>query len=99
MRHTFNTIPGGFAGGTKTIFGRRVNAHQILNIEDIPNVEGEGESNIPEAIIAFLETDVYGIQSHNDDTTITIVRCDECEIKRVLVDQRSSTYILYWDAF
>lgn len=54
MRHTLNTIPGGFAGGTKTIFGRRMNAHQILNIEDIPNVEGEGESNIPEAIIAFL---------------------------------------------
>lgn len=53
----------------------------------------------PEVVIVFSEKDVSGIHPHNDDLMVISVKFEEWEIKRVLMDQGSSTNILYWDAF
>lgn len=39
-----------------------------------------------EATIIFLEKDAVGIHPHNDDPAIT-VKCEDWEIKKVMVDQ------------
>lgn len=40
-----------------------------------------------------------GVHPHNDDLMVMAVKCEECDIKRILVDQGTSSDILYWDAF
>lgn len=53
----------------------------------------------PETEISFSGKDVVGIHSHNDDPTVIIIRCDEWEIRRVIVNQGIYIYILYLGAF
>lgn len=47
------------------------------------------------AIITFSEKDAANIHPYNDDPVVITVRCNEWEIKRVLVYQGSSADILY----
>lgn len=44
QRHTLNTISRGFSGGRETSTACRRYDCKILNIEDLPNVEGGGET-------------------------------------------------------
>lgn len=53
----------------------------------------------PLSTIIFSEEDMFDIHSHKNDPMVIIVKCEEWDIKRVLVDQGSSTNILYLDAF
>lgn len=52
-----------------------------------------------EATTAFSEKVVDDIHPHDDDPMVITLRCDEWEIKRVLIDQRSYEYLLYYEAF
>lgn len=65
-------------------------------MEGIPEDESGGS---PEVVITFLEKDASEIHPHNDGPMVIVVKCEEWEIKRVLVDQGSFTNILYWDVF
>lgn len=49
--------------------------------------------------IIFSKREATNIHPYNDDPMVITMRCDEWKIKRVLVDQGSFAYILYWDAF
>lgn len=53
----------------------------------------------PLPTIIFSEEDMFGVHSHNNDPMVIIVKCEEWDIKRVRVDQGSSTNILYSVAF
>lgn len=53
----------------------------------------------PEVTIVFLKEDAFNIHSRHDDPNVNAVKCKEWEIKRVLVDQKSFAYILYWNIF
>lgn len=77
VRYTLNTIIGGFIRGGETSSARRRYAPQILNIEDLLNIKGEGESKALEAAIAFFEKDVVGIHPYNDDHMVITVKRDE----------------------
>lgn len=61
----------------------------------MPTYLKEGETKTPEVEIAFSEKDVVDIHPYNDDPMIITVRYKEWEIRRVLVDKGSPTYILY----
>lgn len=50
-------------------------------------------------MISFSGKELTNIHPHNDDPVVITIICDKWEIKRVLVDQGSSTNILYWEAF
>lgn len=96
MCHTMNTTVGGFAGG-ETIFSRRRYARQILTKEDLPTGSKIGETKALEVKISFSEKDAICIHPHNDDPIIITIRCDECEIIRVMLHKGSSTDILYFE--
>lgn len=57
------------------------------------------ELEAQEAKIIFFERDVFDIHPQNDDLMVITIQWDEWEIKTVLIDQESSSDILYWDAF
>lgn len=67
-----------------------------MSVEDLLEVKS---IEAPLATIIFSEEDMFGIHSHNNDPMVIIVKYEERDIKRVLVDQGSSTNILYLDAF
>lgn len=67
----------------------------ILTIEGSPNDYDLGKLEVPEAETSFSEKDAIGIHSHNDDPTVITVKCDNWEIKRLLIDQGITTNILY----
>lgn len=69
-------------------------AHQVLNIEDLPTQSMKGEIETLEVEIYFSQKDATCINPHNDDPMDITVRCDDREIKSVLVDQRSFAYII-----
>lgn len=49
-----------------------------------------------ETMVIFSKKDAVGIHPHNDDPMVITVKWEDCEIKRALINQRSSTNILYW---
>lgn len=53
----------------------------------------KGETQALKATIAFCEKD--GIHPHNDDHMVIIIKCDEWDIKIVLIDQENSVDIMY----
>lgn len=83
----------------ETIFARQRYACQILTKEDLPTSSKIGETKALEVKISFSEKDAICIHPHNDDPIIITIRCDECEIIRVMVYKGSSTDILYLDSF
>lgn len=99
LRYTFNTIVRGFIMGWKTSSARKWYACHILNIEDISKEFEEGGSKTPETEIIFSKKDAADIHPHNKYKVVSTVKCNECEVRRVLVDQGSFADILYWNAF
>lgn len=88
--HALNTIARESAGGRETSSAHKRYVHQILNIENLPK-----SMKTPEVVISFSEKYVFGVHPHNDDLMVIEIKCEEWEIKRVLVDQGSFVVILY----
>lgn len=97
--YMLNTIVRGFIRAGETIFARRRCTFQILNAENLNSVEEKGDLEMPEATSTFYENGATVIHPHNDGPMIIIVRCDEWEIKRVLVSHENFAHTLYQDAF
>lgn len=49
--------------------------------------------------ISLTDEDLEGIHTPHDDAVVVVLQIANCEVKRVLVDNGSSTNILYYDAF
>lgn len=99
VRHKLNTFARWFTMGGWTSPTQKRYTRQVLNIEDLPMELKEWESKMPEVEITFSKKNASDIHVHNDDRIIIIMRYGDWEIKRALVDQGSSTYIIYWDKF
>lgn len=53
----------------------------------------------PESRITLFSKDIIAILSHNNDPMIIRVQYDDWDIKPVMIDPRSSTYVLFYSAF
>ena len=78
------------AGETRSIQTRY--ARQILSVENLPEVKS---IKALEAMSVFSQEDAFEVRPHNDDPIFIVVKCEEWEIKKVLVYQGSSADILY----
>lgn len=77
IRHMLNTMAEVFAIGEETSSTHKSYTRQILNIEDPPDVEGEGETQAPGATIAFSKKDATSIHHHKDDHMVITVKCNK----------------------
>ncbi|KAJ1438483.1 hypothetical protein SESBI_03100 [Sesbania bispinosa] len=94
IRGTISTIAAGFTGGGVTSSSRRRYSRSVMMI----NTQMEDQHpHLPE--ISFSDLDFEGIKPHQDDPMVIEARISNFMVKRILVDQGSSTDILYWEAF
>ncbi|KAJ1382612.1 hypothetical protein SESBI_44085 [Sesbania bispinosa] len=93
IRGTISTIAGGFIGGGTSSSSRRRYARSVMTI----NTREEDHPQMP--VISFSNADFEVIKSHRDDPMVIQALMASFMVKRILVDQGSSTDILYWEAF
>ncbi|GAU40790.1 hypothetical protein TSUD_348870 [Trifolium subterraneum] len=95
QRVAVNTISGGFAGGGESNSARkryiRKSKFEICSV---------GKSIFPHTPeISFNPEDARDVIPHDDDPLVIQAQILNCDVKRVLIDSRSSVDILYWDAY
>lgn len=95
LHHTLNSITGWLFGRGETSYAHMRYARQVLTIEHSPTNSDSSNKGAMEFEINFFESDAVGIHSHDNDPMVIIVRCDDLEINKVLINQGSSTDILY----
>lgn len=49
--------------------------------------------------ISFTNEDLEGVQTPHDDAVVITLKVANCDVKRILVDNGSSTNILYYEAY
>ena len=87
-----NSISGGFSGGGLSSSSRKRYVHSIYSGVTKPWV-------IKHPDIVFTVRDFEGIQPHEDDPMVVMLRIAGYDVKRVLLDQGSSADLIYGDAF
>ncbi|XP_057436319.1 uncharacterized protein LOC130728766 [Lotus japonicus] len=90
-----HSIFGGFRGGGTTNSARKRYMHSINAVYS--NDWGSWAINQPD--ITFTVRDFEGIQPHENDPIVVMLRIADYEIERVLLDQGSSADLIYGDAF
>ncbi|XP_020211745.1 uncharacterized protein LOC109796485 [Cajanus cajan] len=93
-RRVINTIAGGFAGGGSSSSARKRHLRAIKSVNAIG-----WASPIRMPPITFTDQDFQGIDPVQDDLIVISVEINNCIVKKTLVDQGSSTDILYWKTF
>ncbi|KAJ1411149.1 hypothetical protein SESBI_21393 [Sesbania bispinosa] len=93
VRGVVTTIAGGFDGGGETSLARR---SYVSRYDNRSRCRRERDRY---PVICFSQRDFEGIQPHQDDPMVIEVSMAKYKVQRVLVDQGSSTDILYWEAF
>lgn len=51
------------------------------------------------AAITFTDEDLTGVQTPYNDALVVTLRMVECDVKRLLIDQGSSSEVMYYDLF
>lgn len=97
--HTLNTILRGFTRDRETRSTNRRYARQFLIVEGSPISSDLDEKKTTEYVITLSKNDVASIHPHDNDPMVITMRCDDWEIKRVLIGQESFADILYRDTF
>ncbi|XP_020207330.1 uncharacterized protein LOC109792336 [Cajanus cajan] len=87
----FNTIAGGFAGGGPTSAARKRYSRSVLSDSDW--------ARPTRPTITFSDADFEGVSPPEDDPIVVSAIVMGYNVKRVLVDQGSSTDIMFWEAF
>ncbi|XP_057443228.1 uncharacterized protein LOC130735146 [Lotus japonicus] len=90
-----HSIFGGFRGGETTNSAGKRYMHSINAVYS--NDWGSWAINQPD--ITFTVRDFEGVQPHEDDPIVVMLRIADYEIERVLLDQGSSAELIYGDAF
>lgn len=95
IRHGIKKTVGEFFDGGKSIYALKRYARQVLTI-NFPSV-GHLTRNVTSlgCKINLFQKDAITIHPHKYDPLVISYRCDEWEIKRVWIDQRSSMDIFY----
>ncbi|XP_057437638.1 uncharacterized protein LOC130729814 [Lotus japonicus] len=90
-----HSIFEGFRGGGMTNSSRKRYVHSINAV--YANDWGSWGINQPD--ITFTIRDFEGVQPHEDDPIVVMLKIADYEIERVLLDQGSSADLIYGDAF
>ncbi|XP_020203101.1 uncharacterized protein LOC109788714 [Cajanus cajan] len=93
-RRVINTIAGGFAGGGATSSARRRHLRAIRSVNAVTRAR-----SVHMPPITFIDKDFQGVDPVQDDPMVILVEINNCIVKKTLVDQGSSTDILYWKTF
>ncbi|KAK3002092.1 hypothetical protein RJ639_021794 [Escallonia herrerae] len=93
---TINTISGGLVVGGSSGRARKAYAREVCITSQPPNKKSK---TILVAAITFFDEDSKDIKTPHDDPLVIIVRAGNFDVKRVLIDNRSSAEILFYDAF
>ncbi|XP_068498445.1 uncharacterized protein [Phaseolus vulgaris] len=87
-----HTIAGGFSGGGCTASQRKKYARSVMSVEAF-------EDHLPDVDIKFTKEDLGDVVPHdNDPIVISLVTAGRM-VHRVLVDQGSSTDVMFWPTF
>ncbi|XP_027356866.1 uncharacterized protein LOC113866181 [Abrus precatorius] len=93
-KRVINTIAGGFAGRGPTHSARK---RHLRHVRSINNVSLGSRIRIPP--ITFTDDDFQGVDPVQDDLMVISVDILNCTVRKTLIDQGSSTNILYWSTF
>ncbi|XP_020230876.1 uncharacterized protein LOC109811526 [Cajanus cajan] len=93
-RKVINTIAGGFAGGGSSSSARKRHLRVVRSVNNV------NQPRLPRmSSITFSDRDFRGVDPIQDDPMVISVEMHNCIVKKTLVDQGSSTDILYWNTF
>ncbi|KAK3003531.1 hypothetical protein RJ639_018380 [Escallonia herrerae] len=93
---TINTISGGIAAGGSSGKARKAYAREVCVTSQPPNKKLK---TVPAATITFSDDDSKGIKTPHNDPLVITIKAGNFDVKRVLIDNGSSTEILFHDAF
>lgn len=93
LRGVINTISGGFAGGEPSFAARK---RHLRNIHSVNRADLTSKSMPP---ITFTDDDFHAPDPNHDDLMVITTIIARYSVGKVLVDQGSSTNILYWKRF
>jgi len=88
----FNTIAGGFAGGRSTRSARKRYARSVM----MTTTSGP---LLPIPDMMFTKKYLEDVVPHEDDPVVLSVILMGRNVHRVLIDQGSSTDVMFWEAF
>ena len=86
----FNTIFGGFYGG-----GTSTSSRKLYN----RNVEARKSESITVPSLCFAASDSEDVFPHEDNPIVMSIITMSQIVHRILVDQGSSTDVMYWETF
>jgi len=86
------TITGGFSGGGCTASQRKKYARFVMSVEAF-------EDHSPDVDITFTKEDLRDVVPHDNDRIVISLVTAGRMVDRVLVDQGSSTDVMFWPTF
>ncbi|XP_068498825.1 uncharacterized protein [Phaseolus vulgaris] len=87
-----HTIAGGFSGGGCTASQRKKYARSVMSVEVF-------EDHSPDVDIMFTKDDLRDVVPHDNDPIVISLITAGMTVHRVLVDQGSSTDVMFWPTF
>ncbi|KAK3035938.1 hypothetical protein RJ639_031361 [Escallonia herrerae] len=91
-----NTISGGIAAGGSSGLGRKAYTREVFTTVGPSNKKRKIE---PTPTISFSDNDVGDTRIPHDDPLVVTLRVENFDVKRILVNNRSSTEVLFYEAF
>ncbi|XP_068503722.1 uncharacterized protein [Phaseolus vulgaris] len=88
-----NTIYGGFSRGGCTASQRKKYVREVMVVE-----AGEPDQS-PEPNLFFTKADLQDVVPHDNDPMVISVVMEGRKVHRVLVNQGSSTNVMFWSTF
>jgi len=88
-----NTISRGFSGGGSSASKRKRYARAVMSLEAMRS------DHSPEPHLCFTSSDLEDVVSHEDDPVVISVVTIGKKVHIVLIDQGSSTDVMFWSMF
>jgi len=86
-------ILGGFSGGGSTTAKRKKYARVVMTLE------ARGHDDTSNLDLYFTKADLVGVVPHDNDPVVISVVMVGRKVHRALIDQGSSTDVLFWSTF
>ena len=93
IHREINTISEGFSGGGCTASQRKKYAREVMAVE----VQQEDQS--PDVDLVFTKADLQDVIPHGNDSVVILLVTTGRKVHCVLVDQGSSTDVMFWSTF
>jgi len=87
------TISGGFSGGGSTAAKRKRYVRAVMTVET------KSHDDTPDSDLYFTKADLAGVIPHDNDPVVISVVTVRRKVHRALIDQGSSSDVLFWFTF